>query len=500
MSIPELINITAYCLEESYCKYPDHPAFLHLDGKSSQIWTYKELWDVVNRLASGFQQMGLPSQSRIMIRLPSSPDYVFAFFAAMLGGFVPIPSYEGLTEEEALFILNDAECALAIVSDNLPITHPLSCQKINEKALQKLKQSIIVTLPKTKAEDPALLVYTSGTTSRPKGVLHAHRMIWGRQLIRQQLLGIEHSDIVLHTDTLNFTYTYGILLMDPWPSGATAVLFTGKKEPATWLKIIRDQCVTIFVSTPSTYAKILGECTESSYNLPSLRHSITCGDVMRGEMMEKWEKQSAAPLYESLGMTEINNPISMGPQIPRKKGSIGKALDPQRLTVLQIEGDPTPIPMGKIGMLAIHRSEPRLMIGYWHRPEEEVVCFRGEWFISGDLVYCDTEGYYYYIGRKKNILKIEDDVVSPSEIEAIFENYPGIQEIGCWIVPSADQASILAIFVVTKKGYAIVSEELFKHAKAHLADYKCPKKVYFVTKLPRDSRGKLVRRKLPDII
>ena len=141
MDIPQRINIAAYCLEDSCRKYPNHPALLHVEDNRSQSWTYKEVWDIVNRLASGFQQIGLPLQSRIMIRLPSSPDYVFAFFAAMLGGFIPIPSYEGLTEEEALFILNDAECALLIVSDKLPITRSLPCQKIDEKALQTLKQS-----------------------------------------------------------------------------------------------------------------------------------------------------------------------------------------------------------------------------------------------------------------------------------------------------------------------------------------------------------------------
>lgn len=500
MDIPKRINIATYCLEDSCRKYPNHPALLHVEGNRSQIWTYKEVWDIVNRLASGFQQMGLPLQSRIMIRLPSSPDYVFAFFAAMLGGFIPIPSYEGLTEDEALFILNDAKCALMIVSDKIPITHSLTCQKIDEKALQKLKQSTIISHPQTEADDPALLVYTSGTTSRPKGVLHAHRMAWGRRLIRQQLLGVEHSDIVLHTDPLNFTFTYGTLLMDPWPVGATAFLFTGKKESTVWLKLIRDHRVTIFISTPSTYAKILRECTESSYDLPSLRHSITAGDVMSREMMEKWENRSGSPIYESLGMSEINNPIAMGPGIPFKKGSIGKALDPQRVAVLQLEGDLIPVPTGKIGMLAIHRSEPRLMLGYWDRPEEERECFRGEWFISGDLVYCDGEGYYYYVGRKKNILKIEDDVVSPSEVEAVFESYPGIQEVGCWSVPDPDQTPVLAIFVVVKKGYFIRSDELLKYANEHLSDYKCPKKVFFVLLLPRDPRGKLIRRKLTDLI
>jgi acyl-coenzyme A synthetase/AMP-(fatty) acid ligase len=407
-----------------------------------------------------------------------------------------------LTEEEALFILADSESALLIASDSLALSAklPQGCRRIDEKDLQTLKRSSIEALPPTKRDDPALLVYTSGTTSRPKGVLHAHRMIWGRRLIQKYFLGVKHGDVVLHTDTLNFTYTYGLLLMDPWSVGATALLYAGAKNPPPWLRLIRNHQATIFATTPSTYVKILEAYPETDFRLPTLRHSVSGGDVITDKTIDEWEKRTGVPLYNGLGMSEINLPITNGPLFPRKRGSVGKALDPKRVAVLEREGPPVPVPVGKPGLLAIHRSDPRMMLGYWHRPEEEKACFRGEWFLTGDLVVQDEEGYFFYIGRVGNILNIDADVVSPSEVEAAFDQYPGIQEIGCWAVPGPDQTLILSLFVVPQKGHSLQPEELFEHAKAHLADYKRPKRIYFVEKLPRDTRGKLLRRKLPDLI
>jgi acyl-coenzyme A synthetase/AMP-(fatty) acid ligase len=494
---PDLFNLADYCIGQQVGPFGNKLALISIgkDGKA-ESWTYQELWDVISRLAAGFSEMGLPPRSRILIHLPSSPDYLFVFFAAILAGHIAIPAYEKLTTEEVSFIIKDSECSLMVTSRELetPKHIPSYCKVIDEESLVKLKQSPLTPLQvQTQAEDPAILVFTSGTTKDPKGVLHAQRMVWGRRPTRKYLLDISEHDIILHTDTLNFTYTIGAFF-DAWASGATALLFTGNKTPHVWLELIKTYGVTIFMSCPSTYVQIL-ETLSTTQSISSLRHCISAGEAIKEQTIDRWQELIQVPLYEALGMTEINLFISNGPAIPRKRGTIGKPQPSRQIAVLPQRGEPIPLPAEEIGLLAVHRSDPGLLQGYWHRPEEEKEHFIGDWFLTGDLVHQDKEGYIHYHGRIGTILNIDSDVVSPQEVEAAFENHPEIQEVGCWSVQEND-IPLLAIFVVLKKDHSVSKEEILEYSKSLLADYKCPKKVYFLEELPRDSRGKLLRREL----
>jgi len=239
---PEIFNLTQYCIGAQAQKFPDKTAliFAREIGKQ-ESWTYKQLWETVARLASGFQQLDLAPQSRIMIRMANSPDYVFIFMAAILAGFVTLPTYDGLTEEEARFILEDSQSSLLIVADDLKLSKklPSFCREIDTQKLQALKQTpSLLSNPRTKANDPAILVYTSGSTGHPKGVLHAQRWAWGRHPICTQWLDISERDILVHTDSLSWTYAFGSQLMDTWISGATSLLYGGEKTAAHWLKLL----------------------------------------------------------------------------------------------------------------------------------------------------------------------------------------------------------------------------------------------------------------------
>jgi acyl-coenzyme A synthetase/AMP-(fatty) acid ligase len=482
---PEFINITEFCLANSVKNSPSKPALVFIQGNNPPMtWTYREVWDIVNRIAFGLQQQKIAPTCRIFIHLPDSPDYIFAFFGAMLAGFVPIPAYEHLPKEDVAFLIADSQSSLSITAENIDTLKSTPFKEVQIK---------------TKANDPAYLVYTSGTTDRPKGVLHAHRVIWGRRPIRDFLLDISANDRLLHTDALNFTYTFGVQFMDTWASGGTVILYCGEKKPTLWPKLINDLQITIFASTPSTYVHILKECP-GRLHFPTLRHCISAGDALHSETIELWEKASSRPLYESLGMTEINLFISTDHLTPRKKGSFGKSQSGRKIAVLPIEEGTVPLPHGKIGLLAIHNSDPGLMLGYWRRPKEEKEAFRDAWFLTGDLVHQDEEGYFYYDGRKGTILNIDADVVSPQEVETALQRCPGVQEIGCWAINGPENTPILAVFVVAKKGEELSAEKLLSYAKKHLADYKCPKKVFFLNTLPRDPRGKLLRRNLPSLI
>ncbi len=489
---PDPFNAAEYCFAKAISQHANKPALIFVqETRDPQISSYKEVWNAILSIAHGIQKIGLAPQSRIAIHLPSSPDYAFAFFAAMLAGFIPIPSYENLKEEELLFLIKDSQCTLLITSNRFL---KVPCKTVH---IEELKQALPLPLkPATRANDPAFLVYTSGTTERPKGVLHAHRMVWGRRIIQHCLLDISEKDVLLHTDPLNYTYTFGVQLMDTWSSAATALLYAGERTSSIWPSLIQQFKVTLFASTPSIYEQ-MSSSDLKNIRLSSLRHAICAGDVLKQITIENWEKETSIPLYEALGMTEINLFISTDHTTPRKKGSIGKPQPGRKVAVLPLEGGIIPIALYEIGCLAVHRSDPGLMLGYWNRPEEEKEAFREDWFLTGDLVHQDEEGYIFFHGRMGTLLKIESDMISPAEIEATLAYCPGIQEVGCWAVEGPNRSPILALFVVPQKGQHPTELEILAFAKERFSDYKCPKKVFFLKNLPRDSRGKLQRRQLP---
>lgn len=202
-------------------------------------------------------------------------------------------------------------------------------------------------------------------------------------------------------------------------------------------------------------------------------------------------------MYESLGMTEVSTYISSGPSTPVRPGSPGKPQPGRCIAILPEEGDSTePLPPGEVGLLAVHRSDPGLMLGYWRRPEEEAAVFRGEWFIGGDLAAMDEDGYVWFHGRADDVIKSLGYRLSPLEIESVLETHPAVAEAAVIDLPVDGQVSLLTACIVPREGAGLSEEALVAHLEPHLARYKRPRLYRFVESLPRTRNGKLQRRLL----
>lgn len=162
----------------------------------------------------------------------------------------------------------------------------------------------------TACDDPAFLIYTSGTVGRPKGVLHGHRVAWGRRPMYQGWYGISPDDVILHAGAFNWTYTLGVGLIDPWANGATAVLYDGPADPAVWPELIARFGVTIFATVPSLYRRILKYGRFRRAGLDTLRHGLTAGEPLPPTVLDAWRAATGTELYEALGMSEISTYIS----------------------------------------------------------------------------------------------------------------------------------------------------------------------------------------------
>jgi acyl-coenzyme A synthetase/AMP-(fatty) acid ligase len=338
------------------------------------------------------------------------------------------------------------------------------------------------------------MIYTSGTTSRPKGVIHAHHVALGRVPMYSDWMGLTHADTMLHAGAFNWSYTLGVGLLDPWACGATAVLYNGPKDSAVWPKLINAVGATLFAAVPSLYRQMLKYCRLAPDSLPTLRHALAAGEALSPAILSEWQQVTGKPLYEAFGMSEISTFVSNREGMPIKPGSPGKPQTGRPVTVLAQDGHPAPA--GEIGLLAIHRSDRGLMLGYWRRPEEEKQVFHGEWFAGGDLASIDEDGYLWYHGRADDIMNAGGFRVSPLEVEAALAACPGIAEIAVAEHRVREDVSVIAAFVVKSEGEEVRPEDIAALAEQRLAAYKRPKQIFFVPTLPRSANGKLLRRKL----
>ncbi|MEO1399443.1 MAG: fatty acid--CoA ligase family protein, partial [Pseudomonadota bacterium] len=329
----------------------------------------------------------------------------------------------------------------------------------------------------TSANDPALLIYTSGTTARPKGVLHGHQMAWGRRPMAEGWYGLTPNDRLMHAGAFNWTFTLGTGLIDPWMAGATAIINTGPRDPDIWPKLLKRTDATLFAAVPGLIRQILKYAGSAVTDLPSLRHAMIAGDTPPNGLFEDWQKATGTPLYEALGMSEISTYISCGPNVPRRPGAIGRPQAGRAVAILP-ETDPStkPLPTGEIGLLAVHRTDPGLMLGYWNRNDEEREVFRGEWFIGGDLAEMDQDGYIIHHGRDNDVMKPLGYRIAPQEIEDVLVAHSGVAEAACTEVEIKNGVRVIAAFIVPEHPTSPPSEaDLLKHANANLAAYKCPR-------------------------
>jgi len=502
---PARFNMARYCLEAAARATPDKVALIVASDARAPVeqaerWTYAQLDEAVRRVAAGLRALGLEPGARLMIRMGNTSDYALLFFGAIAAGAVPLPSSAQLTEEEAEFLLADAGVRMLAMADELAIAPPPGVQVLSPAAIAALRaHHEPLDYAETAAEDPAFLIYTSGTTGRPKGVLHAQRSAWGRRPMYQGWYDIRPDDVILHAGAFNWTYTLGVGLTDPWANGATAVLYNGPRDVTVWPLLLEKFRATLFAAVPGLYRQVLKYNDLRAFDLSHLRHGLTAGEALNTALLEQWRNTTGKELYEALGMSECSTYISSAPGQPIRPGSPGKVQSGRCVAVLPVDGGEEPLPPGATGLLAVHRSDPGLMLGYWNRPEEEALVYRGDWFLGGDLAHFDADGYLHYHGRNDDVMNAMGYRVSPLEVEHCLSQHPAVAEVAVTELAVRDGVTVIAAFVVPRdpdEPEGMDAAPLLAYAHEHLAAYKCPREIIFIDSLPRTANGKVRRRDL----
>jgi acyl-coenzyme A synthetase/AMP-(fatty) acid ligase len=262
-----------------------------------------------------------------------------------------------------------------------------------------------------------------------------------------------------------------------------------------WPRLIARFGATIFAAVPGVYRQMLRHGFVAE-DFASLRHGLVAGEALPPALAAAFSARTGKPLYEALGMSEISTYISTGPSVAYRAGSPGKPQPGRRVAILPLASGDTPLRQGESGLIAVHRSDPGLMLGYWRNPEAERQVFRGEWFVGGDVAHFDADGYVWLHGRADDLMNAGGYRVSPAEVEAVLCSAPGVADAAVAEREVREDVRVICAFVVPAPGARVEEAALKEHCAAHLAGYKHPKKYVFVEALPRTRNGKIARRLL----
>ncbi|MFW5642227.1 MAG: class I adenylate-forming enzyme family protein, partial [Roseicyclus sp.] len=295
-----------------------------------------------------------------------------------------------------------------------------------------------------------------------------------------------------HAGAFNWTFTLGTGLLDPWSVGATALIPAPGTEPSALPLLARRHDATILAGAPGIFRKLLA--AGAPLALPRLRHGLSAGEKLPESLRSAWREVTGTDLHEALGMSECSTFLSGSPGRPAPKGTLGFAQPGRRLAVLDEDG--APLPDGGTGTLAVHRSDPGLMLGYWRMGGAVDLPLRGDWFETGDRVARRSDGAFVYHGRRDDLITAGGFRVSPLEIEAVFHGAPGVEDCAALALSPKPDTTIIALAFVGPAEAA----DLGAVAEARLARYKQPRAYIPLPALPRSANGKLDRRALPDLV
>ena len=342
--------------------------------------------------------------------------------------------------------------------------------------------------------DPAYLVYTSGTTGFPKGVLHAHRSLIGRLPASQYWFDFKSGDRIMHSGKFNWTYVLGSALMDPLFHGHTVIVHEGKNDASTWPKLIKKHNCTIFIGVPTIYRQIIQKTEFSAKDVPSLRHCMSAGEHLSDEMLAAWRERFEQDVFEAIGMSEFSYYISQRIDKPIRPGAAGFPQAGHNVQLLT--GDGSQANINEEGMIAIPENDPGLFLNYWNLSEETEKAKHDGYFYTGDYARTDEDGYIWFLGRKDDIINTFGYRVSPHEIERVIKTHPEVADCVALGEELGVDKVLVSACIILQPNSTLTEQDLLDFGTENLAQYKAPKIVHLMKDYPRTKNGKVLRKQM----
>jgi acyl-coenzyme A synthetase/AMP-(fatty) acid ligase len=478
--IPSPFNLAGHVLARAAGL--QKPALVLLSHEREDSLGYADLLCLTQGCAAALLARGLQPGERILLRLGNTLAFPILYLGAIWAGLVPVPTAVGLTRPEITRLAAILDPSLIAAEPGIPLPdHPAP---VFAPDLADWSTRRAAPLHLGPPDREAFVAFTSGTSGTPLAVSHAHRAILARQTMHDHWEGLTDTDRLFHAGALNWTYTLGTGLLDPWTVGATA-LIAGAGTPAQSLPALLERSrATIIAAAPGLFRQLLRADLPP---LPHLRHGLSAGESLPQALRQAWRKRTGTDLHEALGMTEVSTYLSGSPARPAPDGTTGYAQPGRHIAILDDEG--LAVPRNQPGELAVSTADPGLMRHYLGHPAPQ-----GLWFRTGDTAIMAVDGAITHLGRKDDLLNAGGFRVSPAEIEAAFDALPLAACAACQVEP-VPGTTIIALFY--EAPCAIDEALLHQCAEKTLARWKQPRHYQRLDALPRTGTGKLIRKALP---
>ncbi|AKQ45796.1 acetyl-CoA synthetase [Rufibacter radiotolerans] len=491
---------------------------------STMDCSYQDMKELTNRFANVLTALGLQKGDRVFSFLGRVPElYVSALgtlkkvavFCPLFNVFGPEPVFQRLSRGDALVLVttqDQFEKKIRQLLDRLPqlryilLTDAAAHENDQVRSLPRLMEeaSPEFNIPPADAEDPALLHFTSGTTGLPKGALHVHKAVLVHYVTGKYVLDFHPGDIYWCTADPGWVTgtTYGIIA--PLVNGVTNIVDEKEFDATRWYSILQDQKVNIWYTAPTGIRRLMRMNIKprEEYHLEHLRLMLSVGEPLHAEAVIWGEKTFGMPFLDNWWQTETGGiMIANYRSMPVRPGSMGKPLPGVEAAVAQVTDDSFQLltEPGKDGHLVLKRGWPSMFRTYLHDEERYQKCFRGDWYLTGDLAKKDADGYYWFIGRADDIIKTSGHMVGPFEVESALMEHPAVAEAAVIGKPDALIGELVKAFVVLKPDYTpddALKMDITAHARRKLGPAVAPKEIAFIDTLPKTRSGKILRRLL----
>lgn len=493
-------------------KYPDKTAFIYQDDETS----YYEFDSLVKKFASGLEKLGYQKGDHIALISWNSPLYVIAFYSLLRMGAVIIPVKPILTANEIKYILKDGNVKAVIavnelvesleeIAEELPdVKHyilsgtdiPLGNQYFTSKvkAFNKVVEegNLEFEAPDLHEEDTAIILYTSGTTGKPKGAMLSYQNLYVNARSTADYLEFNQDDRVVSVLPMVHVFSIGASFCGPLLKGAT-LLIMQKFSPTEVFRIANKYKATIFAGVPTMYNYLLQTSKKQpAYqdHFSDIRLCLSGGAAIPLALLNEFENTFHVTITEGYGLSEAA-PVAYNPvHCPPKPGSIGKHIPQVECKVVDSNGKE--VRMGEVGELMV--KGPHVMKGYYKLPEETGKTIQNGWLHTGDLVRVDEDGYYYIIDRIKDVIIVGGYNVYPREVEEVLSTHPQVVEAAVVGTPHEERGEAIIGFVAVNGN--VTEETLIDYCRKSLVKFKVPYKIEFLDELPKNATGKIIKKDL----
>lgn len=456
-------------------------------------WTFGDLAEESDAIATLLREK--VSGDTVGVLLLNSPRYVTTLLGVWKAGKTPVPLNYLLPPQELAYIIRDSGMSALVTSQFFAQAVAAIKPLFGDKGVILMADAPdfppkSAKPPEASYRDPALYLYTSGTTGKPKGVVLTHRNLSANVESCQQAGGFDHRDSFLCL--LPFFHTYAITgtILLPLLNGSRMVL-VDRFQPLKVMKLIEDHAISVFLAIPSMY-RVLAH-TEGDFDLDSVRFPISGGEPLPVAVAEAFEKRFGVPIFEGYGQTEASPVISLNVPSGRKTGTVGRALPGVEVAIWDEQKNPVGVDV--IGEIVVRA--PSVMEGYYNLPEETSKTITREWLHTGDLGKMDAEGFVTITGRKKDLIISAGENIYPREIEEVLAQHPKVKEVAVIGVKDEVRGEVPKAFVIARDGMTVDEKELRHFCRENLAGYKVPRHFAIVPDLPRTPTGKILKRMLP---